>query len=552
MKKLTNIFILLFLILIGFFIRITFLDKPEGLWNDEYIGWWISSTSIKDGLFNRIFSNCHMPIYYFYLKGWMYIFGESDLALRFSSVFIGSLYIISSYFLGKTFKDKTCGLLCALFTTFSSFAIYFSQEVRPYSLIFLISTLLSIFFIKSLRKLTKTNFLLYIFFNFLLLTTHTISFVYVFFNLLLFSLIIFKTYPQLRTKISTTYIVLILLFTPFLPFLINVLTRETLSQNWGEFTLSKILFCFIDYFTPVLTNITNSPINLISFIKSKTLFHFIGFVLFPFSCAIFFLIKALQQKNKELQSLTLCALLYFSSLIVAAIMGKLILSTKYSVEIFPTLILLFAYGSSNLPQKTSRIFIYIYFIICLIFIGTNPNAPQRQTRLEGHKVPAILLNQANFTKDDYIISLYHQFFRYEKYFDFKPLNVINIDKNNIGTYIVDENYHSSRLATDGKLVLHDSFQFKNNKNIDKNFDAIFEKIPQGKKIHLIIPAQVAFFSSNDLIRIAKDKQEYERTQIIFLAFSYAKIKLINSASKYCSLVSTQTHSPWYVLTLQKN
>ena len=551
MKNLTNIFILLFLILVGFCIRIIFLDKPEGLWNDEYIGWWISSTGIKEGLIHKIFSNCHMPLYYFYLKGWMALFGESDFVLRFSSVFIGVLCIVSSYFLGKTFKDKNCGLLCALFTTFSSFAIYFSQEVRPYSLIFLISSLLSIFFIKTVRNLTKTDFLLYIFFNFLLLITHTISFVYVFFNLLIFSIIVFKIKSELRVKIGLTYMALILLFSPLLPFLISVLSRETLSQNWGEFTVSKIVFCFVDYFTPVLTNITNSPVNLISFIKSQTLFQLIGFVLFPFSCASFFLIKALHQKNKELLSLTLCALLYFISLIIAAMMGKLVLSTKYSVEVFPTLILLFAFGAMNLTKKIGRILIFLYFASCLIYVCTNPNAPQLQTRNEGHRVPAILLQQANLAKDDYIISLYHQLFRYEKYLDFKPYNVINIDKNNIGKYIVNENYHSSRLATDGKAVLYDSFQFKNDNNIDKNFDKIFVQIPQGKKIHIIIPAQVAFFSSNDLKRIVQNKQEYKRTQIIFLAFSYAKIKLINSASKYCELVATQVHHPWYVLTLQK-
>ena len=551
MKKLTNIFILFFLVVVGYFIRITFLDKPEGLWNDEYIGWWIASTDLKDGLMHKIFSNCHMPLYYFFLKGWMFLFGNEDLVLRFSSVILGCLNIISMYFLGKTLKDKNCGLLCALFTTFSSFAIYFSQELRPYSLIFLISIFVAIFFIKSIRNLNKSNLFFYVFFNFLLLITHTISFVYVFFNLVIFSVIIYKNNPKIKTKICSIYIVLFLLFLPLLPFLINVLSRETLSQNWGEFTISKIIFCYIDYFSPILTNITNSPVNLINFIKHQNIINSFVYILIPTTIAIISITKAIMQKNKELNALALNTLLYFIVLIIAAIMGKLILSTKYSIEIFPSLILLFCSGISSFSPKLNKILISIYFLISSFFVFTNPEAPQLKNRQEGHKTPVILLNNANFKEEDYIISLYHQMFRYEKYLKFKPKNVINIDKNNIGTYIVEKNYNSSNLAKEGKIRLHNNFQFINDNDIDKNFDLIFEKIPKNKTIHLIIPAQVAFFSSNDLIRIANDKKEYERTQIIFLAFSYAKIKLINSASKYCNYIKMSVHEPWYVLTFKK-
>ena len=56
----------LFLIVIfGLLIRLTAIDKPDGLWNDEYISWFISTKSTSDGFFQAIFQNCHMPLYYF-------------------------------------------------------------------------------------------------------------------------------------------------------------------------------------------------------------------------------------------------------------------------------------------------------------------------------------------------------------------------------------------------------------------------------------------------------------------------------------------------------
>lgn len=551
MKTLTNILIFLGILFVGIVCRLAFLDKPEGLWNDEYIGWWIASTGLNEGFFQKMFGNCHMPLYYFFLKIWMYLFGDADFVLRLSSVFVGILCIVSSFFLGKIYKNKDCGLVCAGFASVSGFLIYFSQEVRLYSLIFLISSLVLIYFIKTLRNPNKLNLFMYVLFNFLLLITHTIGFVYVFFNVVIFSILLVKNYPKYKFNVVLIYLILLFLFSPLLQFLFDVMTRETLSQNWGEFTISKIVFCFIDYLTPFLTNITNSPLNLITFIKNNNVFDLLVFICIPFLISLYFVCIALKQKEKVLNSLFICSLLCFGVLIIAAILGKLILSTKYSVEIFPTLILLFAVGCTSVWSKLNRVFIVLYILICLVFISTNPNAPQKQGRVEGHKTPVTLLKKADISQEDYVISLYHQFFRYQKYLEFKPKNIINIDKNNIGGYLVSKNYNSANLVKDGKKRLYNLFQFKDDIEVEKKFDLIFEQIPKGRRIYIIIPAQVAFFSSNDLKRIVQDEKDYNRTQIIFMAFSYAKIKLINSASKYCDLLAINQHKPWYVLTFIK-
>ncbi len=550
-NKILNITLLLSIILIGLIIRLCSIDKPEGLWNDEYMAWWISSFNFGAPLFKKIFLNCHMPLYYLFLKIWCFAFGNTDIALRLSSVLIGILNILSMYFLGKEYKNKTTGLICALFSALSGFLIYFSQEVRPYGLIFLICTWICFFFIKAIRTPNRFNISIYLIFNFLLLITHTLGFVYSFFNLLIFSVVLTKNRPNIRPLVFSGYIILIACFLPLTPFLITILTRNGLSQNWGIFNLSKIFFVFLDYLTPIQTNITNSPINILACLKNLSLFSSLFYVIIPFSLGLSFYVISLKRKELLLNVLNLCSLLYFIVLVIAAISGKIILSTKYSVEIYPAIILAVSSAFSVTHSKAIKYLAWIYFIlisICLIFY---PQAPQRLPRSEGHKTPALLLNNADINQDDYIITLYHQFFRYKKYTNLNPKNLIELDKGSVATYLMGNGYGETDIKLNAKKELKSAFLFQNEKDITKRFDDIFNKIPKNKKIAIIIPTQVAFFSSNDLIRIASTKEEYENTQVLFLVFSYAKIKLINAAFSNCEFKSIYEQGPWVILTFTK-
>ena len=85
-------------------------------------------------------------------------------------------------------KDEKTGILCAGFSAISSFLVYYSQEVRFYSVLFLFSALGLLYLIKSVKHPNKKNFILYAIFNSLILFTHTIGFVFVFFNLVFLSI----------------------------------------------------------------------------------------------------------------------------------------------------------------------------------------------------------------------------------------------------------------------------------------------------------------------------------------------------------------------------
>lgn len=74
------------------------------------------------------------PLYYTLLKGWMALFGESDLAVRSLSVAIGSTGIGAGWWLARRIGGSRAGLIAALLLATSAAHVDFSQEVRGYIL----------------------------------------------------------------------------------------------------------------------------------------------------------------------------------------------------------------------------------------------------------------------------------------------------------------------------------------------------------------------------------------------------------------------------------
>lgn len=77
----------------------------------------------------------HPPGYYVLLAGWLQLVGDSEVALRWLSVFIGTLSIPLMYQLGRAVLSERAGWLAALILTVTPVHIFFSQNARMYALI---------------------------------------------------------------------------------------------------------------------------------------------------------------------------------------------------------------------------------------------------------------------------------------------------------------------------------------------------------------------------------------------------------------------------------
>lgn len=553
-KKRTYLYLFL-IILAGFLLRCSNIDKFQGLWNDEYISWFISVQSFSDNFFQSIFKNCHMPLYYFYLKIWQVLFGSTDLSLRVSSLVPGCLSIISMFFLGKCFKDEKLGLLTASLTAVSGFLIYFSQEVRFYSLLFLISSVSLIFFIKTLQKQSFLNLLCSFLFNLLIMLTHTIGFVFVFFYYLILFVLLKKNNNFSNKYIYGTVIFFIMVMMPLIPFMYRVFTGSYISQFWSNFSFAKLLFVFADYVSPVQINIINTPVDIKQFFYKDNHPNY-GYVLFaviPLFISFLAYITAFKKKNEYVFPIFLIMFFTLSVMVIASLAGKLVLITKYTVEIYPVFIVLFAYGLYMFrPVTIRKLLLIAFFGLSLWYLTGSDFAPQKLPRSEGHKQVADLINEANMNSDDYVILLYYDKNRFGKYINLDNYIVQSVNKFNFQYSFMDNPGNHYDIVKNGKSLFKECFKSGSCLYLDNYLrNVYFNNMKKGNKLALVSLDSVAFIDEPTMKKIVEDDTRYSKTPFLFLIFSFIKNDIKNQADLNLKMIYQEQKGKWSIMVWEK-
>lgn len=525
-----NFWYITVLCFIGLWLRLIFINKPDGLWNDEYVSWSISILPFGKNFFAGILSQCHMPFYYFYLKIFTFFFGNSDTVLRLSSVIPGIISIPAMYFLGKELKNENVGILSATITTLSAFLIYFSQEVRFYEILFLFSAITIFYTLRLLKKQSISNLCGYIIFSFLVIFTHTIGIIFVFFNLI-FVAFMLKSKKNFAPICISLAIITAILF----PLIVTISSAHPLSQWWSNFNFSKILFTLTDFLSPVLTNIVDAPENFFANLS----YTFLFFGILPSIIAIFAIYKAVSAKKNEVNGLLISAFCAVFCVIILAILGKIVFATKYMIEIYPILIISFAFGFLEIKNNILRkMLILFYCLILLFYTALNPNSAPKMHRSEGNKIATNLIKNAKLSQGDFILINYYPKNRFTKYFDFGNFNVITIDK---GSFI---NYFSKQdCLTDIKTSNTKVFEQEFNKNV-------ISKMKYGQKLTIINLKSVTPYSPIKLITFVQNGT-LQNKPMLFSAFSYIKNQELIYCLQKLQIQRIETKGRWEAYTFIK-
>lgn len=124
----------------------------QSLWLDEAIS--ANKAMMLVGEISKKFSitDFHPPLYYWFLHFWEKIFGSNVIVLRLSSVLFSLVTIYFIYLIGKKIRNKKIGILAALFLAVNPLFIYYSQELRMYSMVTMWLTISFYFFIRIRSK----------------------------------------------------------------------------------------------------------------------------------------------------------------------------------------------------------------------------------------------------------------------------------------------------------------------------------------------------------------------------------------------------------------
>ncbi len=224
----------------------------ESLWYDELAQWFRSSFPNLGMVIERgVRPNLDSPglaILLFFVEKYL---GDSEFALRFPSAVAGVLAIPMMYLLATQLYSYREGLIAAALTAVAWCPIYYSQEARAYSLLFLFSTLTVYLWISMMRAFQKGDSPPYRTAGLYLAAATACAYLH-YFGLYLVALqglaaaAIFIRKPRVLLKMAIIYLTLALLYLPWLPMMLEDLGKKEFWPKPPEISsfLSYLEFLF--------------------------------------------------------------------------------------------------------------------------------------------------------------------------------------------------------------------------------------------------------------------------------------------------------------------
>lgn len=277
-RKITKYSIaVLAIVLVGVFLRLFHLGA-QSLGADDTWSVWIARLSLPQ-IVQYTAADVHPPFYYFLLHYWIAYFGTSELAVKLLSVLFGVLSILVMYALGRQLFDERAGLLGAFILAVSAFNIRYSQETRMYSLLVLLALLSMYFFIRLSQRSTPITWAGYVISTTLLLYTHVYGlFLLIAQNLYVISLLVVSRKDAFWWKRwAVLQLVIIVLFAPWVPVLINKTSGATSSGGQASFlALSGATTAVLDALTSYAGGTLLLAIFLVLSVLSLVTFSTVG------------------------------------------------------------------------------------------------------------------------------------------------------------------------------------------------------------------------------------------------------------------------------------
>jgi hypothetical protein len=347
LSKINIIFFSILFILIGVYLR-TYQLNFESYWLDEMISYWVADPNISftDTLIRRNLVEKSPVLFDLILKEYLKIFNYEPEVGRNLPLIFGSLSILLLGILSRQISKNNSFLLILFLASTNVYLINYSQEVRPYSLVFFFSIISLIFYYKIISE-NLTIFKKIIFFNFfiifsvLLLSSHPFTFI------ILFSQIINSIYFFLffKKKNYLFFLSIPFILSIYLLFNLNYLITQ-LSLN--EFFLSHENWKF--YYNYYFSRFFGSKI--MGLIYLSTLIYLI----MKFRKKIFF------TPNNYL----LLIFMLIFSYIIPLTYGYLktpILTDRYIIFVLIPILILICSLNFLITNKKIKIFIFIFIFV---------------------------------------------------------------------------------------------------------------------------------------------------------------------------------------------
>lgn len=123
----------------------------KSFWADEAFSITLAQFGWADFRHALISSEANMALYYILLRFWSQI-SDTPSFVRALSVLAGVATVPAIYFAGESLFSRRAGIIAAVLLTVNVFHITYSQEARSYSLVVLLVTCSSLFFVRNVKS----------------------------------------------------------------------------------------------------------------------------------------------------------------------------------------------------------------------------------------------------------------------------------------------------------------------------------------------------------------------------------------------------------------
>lgn len=363
----------------------------ESLWLDEIYSMRGSdpNTSLSDVY--EYSKHDQPPLFFLMLYGWLEIFGSTDFSGRALTCIYGIAAIPVMYFLGKEIKNERVGLFAAFLTSINWFHIDVSKEIRFYSLVFLLTALSFLFFLKAIKYEKPRFYVAYAVFTGLLLNTHYYGQVVFLSQAVLFLVILVRFKRELKFVLSSILSGALagLMILHWLPVIFSDLQISSFHVEQVKATF-PFEFAWAYFREPV------------------------AFAVFVVSA--FFLIIKLRQGG--LEKLRVDHLVIFFWLVLSFLIPLIyswikipLLTFKYSIIALPAVLLIFAYAFSSISSGKVRTYALLAVVISGMILLFFARPPFKHRRAEDWRDVATYFSR-NKSGDQLIFSQLAWFHEY--------------------------------------------------------------------------------------------------------------------------------------------
>lgn len=133
----------------------------KSFWADEAVSITLAQLRWADFRHFLTHSEANMALYYVLLRIWSQM-SDTPWFVRLFSLLAGVATVPAIYFAGKTLFSRRAGIIAALLLVLNIFHIRYSQEARSYSLVVLLVTCSSLFFVRNIKSQGRAGGVLYV------------------------------------------------------------------------------------------------------------------------------------------------------------------------------------------------------------------------------------------------------------------------------------------------------------------------------------------------------------------------------------------------------